>query len=85
MMNFRNKLAEQEERLGELEKDMQRIRDSDGSVNADLDELDAEKRRLEDKLENLQAQKQNITKASPVGKTARLMFLFCQMLFLNVF
>ena len=59
---------EQEERLRDLELDMTRIRDSDTTVNADLDDLEADKKRLEDKLESLRAQKQNITKASPVGK-----------------
>ena len=46
---------------------MGRIRDSDSTAAADLDDLEAEKERLQDKLDNLQAQKQNITKASPVG------------------
>lgn len=65
---FREKLNEQEERLRRLEEDMGRIRDSDGMVNDDLDELDAKKKALEDKMNEMNKQKQNITESSPVGE-----------------
>ena len=65
---FRQKLAEQEKRLDELEMDMERIRVSDDAANQNMTELDAEADKVMEKLDSLREQKQSISKVSSVGK-----------------
>ncbi|XP_076804829.1 laminin subunit beta-1-like isoform X2 [Clavelina lepadiformis] len=64
---IKQKLAEQEKRLDELEKDIERIRASDDAVNKNMTELDAEADKVMEKLDSLREQKQSISKVSSVA------------------